>query len=159
MRAVPEEACPGRVQTVSPSEAATRRDAALADVEIASGPRRAAAKVPRRDWRITPTAAACGRSSVWRGLPQEIEARWAERFGTDAIGGLRSDFEEIVAALALADLPQWLTSHYGGYAGEKLEWTREPPAGDLGEWPLDLSALLSQVLQAFALAYEADSDA
>ena len=128
-------------------------------VTIAADPDDPRPEVPRRDLRITPTRRGVRAQSVWRGLPEEIERRWAERFGPDAVGALRADLEQIVAGLSLTDLPQWLTASYGGYAGGRLEWTREPPAAGPDEWPLGLSALLSQVLQAFALAYEADSDA
>ena len=59
----------------------------------------------------------------------------------------------------MTDLPQSLTVHYGGYAEGALEYNREPPRADPEEWPLPLSALPSQVLQGFAVAYEAGSDA
>jgi len=117
------------------------------------------ARVPRRDWRITPTPKGLQAQAVWRGLPDEIEQRWSERFGAGAVAGLRTDLEQLVGELGLADLPQWLTGRYGGYAGQTLEWSREPPAATADEWPLPLSALLCQVLQAFALEYEAESDA
>jgi len=158
MRAVPEEGVP-----VAELERRVRATLPLSRmrpwryVTIAADPDDPRPKVPRREWRVTPTRRGRRAQSVWRGLPDEIERRWAERFGPDAVGGLRSDLEEVAARLSLADLPQWLTGSYGGYAGGKLEWTREPPAADSDEWPLALSALLSQVLQAFALAYEADS--
>lgn len=117
------------------------------------------ARVPRRDWRITPTAAGVEAQGVWRGLPDEIEQRWAGRFGAGAVAGLRADLEQLDGELGLADLPQWLTGHYGGYAGQALEFTRQAPAAAADEWPLPLSALLCQVLEAFALEYEAGSDA
>jgi hypothetical protein len=71
-------------------------------VTIAADPDDPRPKVPRRDWRITPTGGGARAQSVWRGLPHEIEARWAERFGADVMGGLRSDLEKIVGALVLA---------------------------------------------------------
>lgn len=116
-------------------------------------------KVPRREWRITPTPMGLRAASVWRGLPEEIERRWGDRFGARAIATIRSDLEEIARGLGLADLPQWITGHYGGYAGEKLEYNREQPTVRNDEWPLPLSALLCQPLQAFALEYEAQSEA
>jgi hypothetical protein len=160
MRAVPEDGVPvadleRRVRARLPLDGMRR----WRYVTIAADPDDPRPKVPRRDWKITPTRWGVRAQSVWRGFPAEIERRWVGRFGADAVSGLRSDLEELVAGLALAGLPQWLTGHYGGYAGETLEWAREPPVADPDEWPLALSALLSNVLQAFALAYEADSDA
>jgi hypothetical protein len=128
-------------------------------VTIAPDPDSERDRVPRREWRITPTPIGLRAASVWRGLPEEIERRWGDRFGTRAIAAIRSDLEEIARGLGLADLPQWITGHYGGYAGEKLEYNREPPTAGDDEWPLPLSALLCQPLQAFALEYEAQSEA
>ncbi len=88
----------------------------------------------------------------------ELE-RWVGRFGDGAVAGLRGDLEQLDGELGLADLPQWLTGHYGGYAGQALEFNRRAPAAAADEWPLPLSALLCQVLQAYALEYEAESDA
>ena len=116
-------------------------------------------RVPRREWRITPTPKGLEAQSVWRGLPHEIEQRWADRFAAAAVTGLRADLEELVRGLGRPELPQWLTGHYGGYAGQALEFNRQTPPAGPDEWPLPLSALLCQPLQAFALEYEADSDA
>lgn len=128
-------------------------------VTIAPDPDPKRAQPPRRDWRITPTPAGLNAGSVWRGLPEEIEQRWIERFGATGMAGLREDLEALVRGLRLSDLPQWLTGHYGGFAGQELEWNRGTPPAAPDEWPLPLSALLSQVLQGFALEYEADSPA
>ncbi|HEY3774915.1 MAG TPA: hypothetical protein VGL69_18065 [Solirubrobacteraceae bacterium] len=128
-------------------------------VTIAPDPGDQRARVPRREWRITPTLAGLGAQSVWRGLPEEIEQRWARRFGASTVAGLREDLEALVRGLRLTDLPQWLTGHYGGYAGQELEFSRGTPAAAPDEWPLPFSALLSQVLQGLALEYETDSPA
>jgi hypothetical protein len=128
-------------------------------VTIAPDPDPGRAKVPRRDWRITPTPAGVSAQAVWRGLPDEIEQRWAQRFGPGAVAGLREDLEALVRGLGLADLPQWLTGHHGGYAGQELEWSRGAPPAAPDEWPSPLSALLSQALQGFVLEYEVDSPA
>ena len=128
-------------------------------VTIAPDPGDQRARVPRREWRITPTRAGLGAQSVWRGLPEEIEQRWTRRFGASAVAGLREDLEALVRGLRLTDLPQWLTGHYGGYAGQELEFSRGTPAAAPDEWPLPFSALLSQVLQGLALEYETDSPA
>ena len=128
-------------------------------VTIAPDPGDQRARVPRREWRITPTLAGLGAQSVWRGLPEEIEQRWTRRFGASAVAGLREDLEALVRGLRLTDLPQWLTGHYGGYTGQELEFSRGTPAAAPHEWPLPFSALISQVLQGLALEYETGSPA
>jgi len=160
MRAVPEEGVPvaeleRRVRARLPIDGMRR----WRYVTIAPDPDCGRDRVPQRDWLITPTTVGLQAQSVWRELPAEIERRWADRFGVDAVAGIRANLEEVVRALTLADLPQWITGHYGGYAGQNLEFNRQAPAAGADEWPLPLSALLCQSLQAFAVEYEADSDA
>ena len=156
MRSVPEQGV-----SVAELEGRVRARLALDGMRrwryVTIAPERAKAR--RRDWLITPTTAGLHAQSVWRGLPEEIEQRWAERFGVGAVTGMREDLEALVRGLGLTDLPQWLTGHYGGWAGQELEFVRGTPAAAQAEWPLPLSALLSQVLQGFALEYEADSPA
>jgi hypothetical protein len=160
MRAVPDQGVPvaeleRRVRARLPLDGMRR----WKYVTIAPDPDPSGKRVPQRAWRITPTPMGLRAASVWRGLPDEIERRWADRFGAGAVAGIRADLEALVGGLGLADLPQWLTGHYGGYAGEKLEYNRDRTPGGDDEWPLPLSALLCQPLQAFALEYEAQSEA
>lgn len=162
MRAVPEDGVSiaeleRRVRARLPLDGMRRWKYVTIAAEAEADPERE--RVPRRDWRITPTAAGLRAQSVWRGLPEEIERRWTDRFGAGTVAGLRTDLEEVVRGLGLTDLPHWITGRYGGYAGQRLEFNRSAPAADEGEWPPPLSALLCQLLQAFATEYEADSDA
>jgi hypothetical protein len=111
------------------------------------------AKPPARDHVVTPTAKGRRAQEVWRPLPETIETRWRERFGSNNVQALRDALQAIKDELGLA-LPQFLTQHYGGYVNEP---PKNPP--DDGADPLPLSALLSQVLHAFALEYERDAKA
>ena len=89
--------------------------------------------------------------SAWRGLPDEIEERWVQRFGRPLVAGLRELLEPVAAGLR-GGLPDWITHFYGGYACE--------PVAAIGvERPLPLSAVLSLPLHALTLAYERESTA
>jgi DNA-binding MarR family transcriptional regulator len=87
---------------------------------------------------------------VWRPLPDEIEERWRARFGAERVDRLRAGLQDLVMELP-PGLPEWLSLCYGGLAN------RPVAAGDELPHRLPLSALLSQPLQAFALAYERNS--
>ena len=110
-------------------------------------------KPPARDYLVIPTKAGRRAQEVWRPLPEAIEARWSERFGAEEVGELRAMLQALRHGLGL-DLPQFLTGFYGGYAAEPGDGPVE-----VAEDPLPLTALLSQVLQAFALEYEQDAEA
>jgi hypothetical protein len=109
-------------------------------------------KPPARDHLVVPTEAGRHAQAVWRPLPETIEARWRERFGAPEMGALRATLETLRVRLDL-DLPHFLTDSYRGYAVK----AGDGPAAV--EDRLPLPALLSQVLQAFALEYEQDADA
>ncbi|HWH09532.1 MAG TPA: helix-turn-helix domain-containing protein [Solirubrobacteraceae bacterium] len=110
-------------------------------------------KPPERDLLVVPTMAGRRAQAVWKPLPEEIEGRWRERFGVDRVEELRSTLAELVTGLGLA-LPEFLTGVYGGRAAKPGDGPVE-----VTEARLPLSALLSQVLQAFALDYEQESRA
>lgn len=110
-------------------------------------------KPPERDHLVVPTEAGRRAQRVWRPLPEAIEARWHERFGAEEVKELRATLEALRDGLGL-DLPHFLTSFYGGYVTKPGDGP-----GEVIETPLPLSALLSQVLHAFALEYERDAQA
>jgi methyltransferase (TIGR00027 family) len=93
---------------------------------------------------------------TWLPLPALIEARWRERFGAEPIGQLRRSLEAIAARLdpGLPDcLPILGHVLFSRGPDPALPPRLEPP--DVAALPL--SALLSRVLLAFALEYEAES--
>jgi hypothetical protein len=110
-------------------------------------------KPPQREYLVVPTRAGRCAQEVWRPLPEAMEARWRERFGVAEVGELRASLQVLSEPLG-GELPQFLTTFYGGYA-------TQPGLGlaDGTEDPLSLSALLSQALHAFALEYERDARA
>jgi DNA-binding MarR family transcriptional regulator len=109
---------------------------------------------PRGDWLVRTTPHGARAQEVWRPLAAEIEGRWRERFGTDAIAGLRGELEAIAGGLEL-ELPHYLPVT-SVYRQDPERWRSrsgpgEPPAS------LDLSALLSQALLAFTIDFERES--
>ncbi|HEU0315993.1 MAG TPA: MarR family transcriptional regulator [Solirubrobacteraceae bacterium] len=105
-------------------------------------------KPPQLEHMVVPTAAGRRAQSVWRRLPETIEARWGERFGASVVGDIKRILGGLRDQLGL-DLPHFLTSIHGGYVGAPGDGPVEVPRD-----PLPLSVLLSQVLHAFALEYE-----
>jgi DNA-binding MarR family transcriptional regulator len=126
-------------------------------VTFAPDPDDPRSKPPARAHLVVPTPAGRQAQAIWRPLPEAIEQRWRERFGAEPTGELRATLQALTDQLAL-DLPQFLTSFYGGFVTKpgRRPRPRTPPAASP---PLPLSALLSQVLHAFALAYEEDARA
>jgi methyltransferase (TIGR00027 family) len=102
------------------------------------------------------TARGLRARETWLPLPALIEERWRERFGAGPIGQLRRSLEAIAARLdpGLPDcLPILGPVLFSRGPDPALPPRPEPP--DVATLPL--SALLSRVLLAFALEYEAES--
>jgi methyltransferase (TIGR00027 family) len=102
------------------------------------------------------TARGLRARETWLPLPALIEERWRERFGAEPIGQLRRSLEAIAARLdpGLPDcLPILVQVLFSRGPDPSLPPRPEPP--DVATLPL--SALLSRVLLAFALDYEAES--
>jgi DNA-binding MarR family transcriptional regulator len=106
---------------------------------------------------VRPTAGGKRALTVWRPLTAEIEARWRERFGSDALERLRTSL--VATAVQLdAELPDSLPipgyGLYSGGSGDKRGVARR--VGGVDELPLP--GLLSKVLLAFAIEFEAESE-
>ncbi len=100
-------------------------------------------------WIVRPTLAGRRAEAIWAALFDEIDARWSERFGGDAIEALTSSLRSIDA-----DLPDALPI-LGGANGMRVEAPaarRDPMAADA-----HLYALLSRGLVAYAVDYERES--
>jgi hypothetical protein len=108
---------------------------------------------PQAVVRATP---AGGRAQeIWRPLPAEIDGRWRARFGASALSRLVDALEAVYRALPI-DPPAYLPVVYPTQSGRA---ERPPPAAPAhGPAPApDLPALLSGVLLAFTLDFEAES--
>jgi DNA-binding MarR family transcriptional regulator len=103
--------------------------------------------------------APAGRAAqeIWQPLVSEIEQRWRERFGVATFHDLRIALEAVAGQLD-PSLPNCLPILKYGLANETLN-TRCCPQrdGDSGVSQLSLPELLSRVLLAFALEFEAES--
>jgi DNA-binding MarR family transcriptional regulator len=138
-------------------------------IRIERGLSEGGAELPKAEWivRLTPGGRiAC---EVWRGLYAEIEERWDERFGAEAMSRLRAALTEVDDRLD-ADLPDYVPilgyglSARADLAGEPAPQTSPRAArGDGrsrrgGERGTHLSARLARVLLAFALEFESESE-
>ncbi len=104
----------------------------------------------RSGWLVQLTTKGRQASEIWPPLPEAIERRWEERFGKNEIGRLRNSLEHIAGQLDV-ELPQGLPYWE---AGERFPARAERMAARL-----PLSALLSQLLLAFRIEFDAESRA
>ena len=103
------------------------------------------------------TARGLRARQVWLPMPAVVEQRWTERFGASQIGDLRQALVAVAGQLdpGLPDtLPILAQVLFSRGPDPVLPPRPEPP--DVATLPL--SALLSRVLLAFALDYEASSE-
>jgi DNA-binding MarR family transcriptional regulator len=114
-------------------------------------------KPPRSAWVVRSTVAGRKAQEIWRPLFGVIEKRWQERFGKDEIDELREALGAVVGQLDF-ELPDCLPIlGYGLFSrGPDYKQTASAPREEGEGKPL--SALLSQVLLAFALEFESESE-
>lgn len=103
-------------------------------------------------WIVRPTSAGRRAETIWRTLFDDIDARWSDRFGGDAIEELASSLRAIGAELD-ADLPDALPI-LGGADGMVVDLP-----GDRRDAPADahLYARLARTLLAYAVDFERES--
>ena len=102
-------------------------------------------------WLIRPTSAGRQAQRVWGPLTGTIENRWRARFGGEAVAQLQATLGEIVSRLDV-ELSDFLP-----IGKPRLAPRPTPCDGDTGS-QLTLPALISNVLLAFALDFERESD-
>jgi len=93
---------------------------------------------------------------IWSDLIPEIEQRWQERFGADAVDRLRGALTSIVSQLD-PRLPDCLPILQYGLVNETPK-PQKPESNRNDTADLPLPALLARVLLAFALEFELDSE-
>lgn len=128
-------------------------------VRIAPDPNDPRAKPPARDWVVRLKPGGRNARDVGRPIFDEIEKRWRARFGEREIGRLRESLWGLARQIEKA-LPDCLPIlGYGLFSGERngVTFASAEPAGTDGS-ELPLSALLSRVLLAFAIDFEAESE-
>ena len=104
------------------------------------------------EWVVQFTPAGRRAAGIWPGLPDEIEARWRERFGAaeidDLVGALRVVDEGIDA-----DLPDYLPV-VSSTSGMALELGHQKPQNTVD---LPLVVLLAHALMAYTMDFEGGS--
>jgi hypothetical protein len=108
----------------------------------------------RKDWVIRPTAAGRVAREAWPELLTEIEARWRERFGAHVVDVLLESSRALLEPVdhALPDYVPVIASTDGFVAG----YAPQPRSGV--PLPARLVPLLAQVLLAYTLEFERESD-
>jgi DNA-binding MarR family transcriptional regulator len=114
-------------------------------------------KPPRAGWLVRSTSAGRKAQAVWRPLFGTIEKRWQRRFGQDKVGQLRKSLWAVVNQIDL-ELPDCLPILKYGLFTKGPEYARRAAAHSEEGSRLPLSALLSRVLLAFAINFEAESE-
>lgn len=102
----------------------------------------------RADWMVLLTQKGERAAAIWPSLFEEIEHRWRSRFGHDRIETLRQSLQAVVEKFDL-ELPQAVPADW--HEGITL------PARTTRDVDSSLPTLLSQVLAAFALEFDAES--
>ena len=109
----------------------------------------------RGDLVLRPRAAGRAAAEIWPGLFGEIEGRWRDRFGSDAIDELRGALEAIVDRVEV-ELPEYVPivdGKDGMAVGLSPPETRVTSADSL-----PLTALLTQALLAYTIDFEHGSE-
>jgi DNA-binding MarR family transcriptional regulator len=118
-------------------------------------------KPPRSDWVVRPTPDGRKAQEVWGPLGGVIEGRWQQRFGTDEIGRLRESLGAFVSQIDI-ELPHYLpvVAYGNGMFAPDPSLVGRPPtvAEGVVASRLDLSTPLSQVLLAFTIEFERESN-
>ncbi len=128
-------------------------------ITVAPNPADPRPKPPGKDWMVRPTMKGRRARELWQPLFEIIEERWRARFGKDEIGRLRESLAAVVSKFD-SELPEYLPVLGYGLTAEvfrdkaSVRTVRDPRAGV----QLPLPALLSKVLLAFTLEFEAESD-
>ncbi len=107
----------------------------------------------RNDWVVRRTAAGRVAEEIWRPLFGEMEQRWDERFGRDAVDDLRGSLRAFVDRLDV-ELPEYVPI-VGGADGMRAGVEPRERKDDAGG---GLSVLLSRTLLTYTLDFERESE-
>jgi DNA-binding MarR family transcriptional regulator len=108
----------------------------------------------RSDWLVRPTPAGRATQEIRPALFDEVDGRWTERFGSGIVGALRGSLEAIVDRLDV-DLPEYVPI-VAGSDGMVAGFTPRPRTA--AATASQLTILLAQVLLAYTLGFEAESE-
>ena len=113
----------------------------------------------RQEWVVRPTAAGRKAQEIWQPLFGDIEARWEERFAAGSIRELRRSLAAVLAQLDV-ELPEYLpiVGSANGMAADIEHRERHGTTSEDDASRLHLPTLLAQVLLAYTLDFERESD-
>ena len=138
-------------------------------VTVSAAPRQGKRKADPLAAVVRPTAAGREAQSLWASLPDEVDARWKERYGDTPLRGLREALIPVAAEFD-SELPDFLpVIHFKAGllnllpSDERVTTLHRAPRPARSETAPDptslpLYALLSKVLLAFALEYEHEAE-
>jgi hypothetical protein len=129
-------------------------------IKLSPPPAKPNSKRPNEGWLVELTPAGRMSQESWRPLPQVIEQRWRDRFGTDEVSSLRSILSEVNLGLDLAYPDFMPILGYGLFTrgrGQHAERLMPPVTNAPLRTDSPLTALLSRPLCAFAYDFERNS--
>jgi hypothetical protein len=129
-------------------------------IKLSPPPEKPNSKRPNESWLIELTPAGRLSQESWRPLPQLIEQRWRDRFGTDEVSSLRAVLSEVNLGLDVAHPDFMPILGYGLFTrGRGPRAERSMPPVTAAPLTIDslLTALLSRPLCAFAYDFERHS--
>lgn len=111
-------------------------------------------KAPRREWIVHLTDDGVFACDLWEPLPDLIEQRWRERYGTKEIGRLEMALQALIDRFDDRPTPLYLPD----VTSRNEMFTIPPPAiGTSSTGPRPLFALISRALLEFTIDFEAES--
>ena len=116
------------------------------------------AKTRLQDCIVRPTEVGLKAIGVWQPLSGEIEQRWRNRFGGNAIEELRTLLCSVICQVGI-ETPRYLPILGYGLSAAAQEYSakKQPQCNDVSLANLDLSVLLAQTLLAVTVEYESES--
>jgi DNA-binding MarR family transcriptional regulator len=129
-------------------------------IKLSPPPDRPNSKRPNEGWLIELTPAGRMSQESWRPVPEVIEQRWRDRFGTDEVSSLRAVLMEVNLGLDLAYPDFMPILKYGLFTrgrGPRAERPMPPATDAQLRADSPLTALLSRPLCAFAYEFERHS--
>jgi hypothetical protein len=111
---------------------------------------------PTGDWVVRPTPGGRKAIETWRPLTDEIEKRWSERFGRNAIEDLRESLRISVDRLAL-NAPGWMPVLGYGLSTKETDDPEKSAFNSRAAFDHSLPALLSKLLRTYAIEFEREA--
>ncbi len=109
----------------------------------------------RKEWIVRPTSAGRKAQEIWPSLFDEVDTRWAQRFGVDVVGELRGALRSVVDRLDV-EFPEYVPI-VAGSDGMAAGFSPREKSDSRANQD-SLATMLSQVLLAYTLDFERESE-